>query len=165
MTGSGVNLRFELTQHVDDNDGAVGTNGEVSARLAQTYTIINQGNPVDFVLVRHLDHDFQGDNYLDDTVGVDFAELGRPQVFAQNVDLTETALILRTREDMTLVDGTVGFFYYCGKQFTTPPGNPDFPCDDCDEYYLSEEVTSEILERAERAVADGAEVEILRYAA
>ena len=38
-------------------------------------------------------------------------------------------------------------------------------CDNCDEYYLSEEVTSEILERAERAVADGAEVEILRYAA
>lgn len=38
-------------------------------------------------------------------------------------------------------------------------------CDNCDEYYLSEEVTREILKRAERAVAEGAEVEILRYAA
>lgn len=134
VTGGGVNLRFELTQHVDDNGGLVGPNGEVSARLAQTYTITNQGNPVDFVLVRHLDPDLQGDD--DGLVGADFAELGRPQVFAQNVDLTETALILRTREDMTLVDGTVGFFYYCGKQFTTPPGNPNHPCETCPEYGL-----------------------------
>ena len=38
-------------------------------------------------------------------------------------------------------------------------------CDDCEEYYLSEEVAAEVLKRAERAVAEGAEVEILRYAA
>lgn len=38
-------------------------------------------------------------------------------------------------------------------------------CDNCGEYYLSEEVTREILERANRAVEHGAEVEILRYAA
>ncbi len=38
-------------------------------------------------------------------------------------------------------------------------------CDNCDEYYLTEEVTGDLLERAERAVASGAEVEILRYAA
>jgi hypothetical protein len=35
----------------------------------------------------------------------------------------------------------------------------------CGEYYLSEEVTRRILERAEAAVTSGAEVEILRYAA
>lgn len=38
-------------------------------------------------------------------------------------------------------------------------------CDNCGEYYLSEAVTKQVLERAEAAVARGAEVEILRYAA
>ncbi len=38
-------------------------------------------------------------------------------------------------------------------------------CDNCGEYYLSEEVTGRLLERAEAAVQSGAEVEILRYAA
>ena len=38
-------------------------------------------------------------------------------------------------------------------------------CDDCDEYYLSEEVAADVLARAERAAAGGAEVEILSYAA
>lgn len=36
-------------------------------------------------------------------------------------------------------------------------------CDNCGEYYLGEAVTRELLERAETAVAGGAEV--LRYAA
>lgn len=44
-------------------------------------------------------------------------------------------------------------------------GVPAEVCDNCGEYYLSEEVTGEILARAERAVELGAEVEILRYAA
>ena len=38
-------------------------------------------------------------------------------------------------------------------------------CDNCGEYYLSEAVTEQLLPRAEKAVAQGAEVEILRFAA
>jgi YgiT-type zinc finger domain-containing protein len=44
-------------------------------------------------------------------------------------------------------------------------GVPAEVCDDCGEYYLSEEVTGVVLARAEEAVSRGAEVEILRYAA
>jgi YgiT-type zinc finger domain-containing protein len=42
------------------------------------------------------------------------------------------------------------------------PGNV---CENCGEYYLSKEITSVVLERAEEAVRKGAEVEILRFAA
>jgi len=38
-------------------------------------------------------------------------------------------------------------------------------CENCGEYYLSDEVTGDLLERAEEAIANGAEVEIRRYAA
>ena len=38
-------------------------------------------------------------------------------------------------------------------------------CENCGEYYLSENVTGELLERAEKAIENGAEVEILRFAA
>ncbi|MBN2471998.1 MAG: type II toxin-antitoxin system MqsA family antitoxin [Anaerolineae bacterium] len=38
-------------------------------------------------------------------------------------------------------------------------------CDNCGEYYLSEAITDELLQRAEAAVARGTEVEILRFAA
>jgi YgiT-type zinc finger domain-containing protein len=38
-------------------------------------------------------------------------------------------------------------------------------CENCGEYYLSEAVTEQLLTRAEQAVANGAEVEILRFAA
>jgi YgiT-type zinc finger domain-containing protein len=38
-------------------------------------------------------------------------------------------------------------------------------CENCGEYYLTDEVTGELLERAEEAIASGAEVEIRRYAA
>jgi hypothetical protein len=38
-------------------------------------------------------------------------------------------------------------------------------CENCGEYYLSDEVAGQVLERAEAAVSSGAEVEILRYAA
>jgi YgiT-type zinc finger domain-containing protein len=38
-------------------------------------------------------------------------------------------------------------------------------CANCGEYYLSIEVTAQVLERAETAVKSGAEVEILRFAA
>ena len=38
-------------------------------------------------------------------------------------------------------------------------------CENCGEYYLSKEVTEKLLARAEAAVENGAEVEILRFAA
>lgn len=38
-------------------------------------------------------------------------------------------------------------------------------CENCGEYYLSEEVTDQVLSRAEEAVKSGAEVEILKFAA
>ncbi|MBE9156832.1 type II toxin-antitoxin system MqsA family antitoxin [Nodosilinea sp. LEGE 06152] len=38
-------------------------------------------------------------------------------------------------------------------------------CENCGEYYLGDEVTGKLLERAEEAIASGAEVEIRRYAA
>ncbi len=38
-------------------------------------------------------------------------------------------------------------------------------CENCGEYYLLEEITEKLLERAEEAVSKGAEVEILKFAA
>jgi YgiT-type zinc finger domain-containing protein len=38
-------------------------------------------------------------------------------------------------------------------------------CDNCGEYYLSDEITEQVLQRAEIAIDNGAEVEIIRYAA
>jgi YgiT-type zinc finger domain-containing protein len=38
-------------------------------------------------------------------------------------------------------------------------------CENCGEYYLSDLVTAQVMERAEAAVKSGAEVEILRFAA
>ena len=38
-------------------------------------------------------------------------------------------------------------------------------CENCGEYYLSEAVSGQLLTRAEKAVDNGAEVEILRFAA
>ncbi|MEW6219385.1 MAG: type II toxin-antitoxin system MqsA family antitoxin [Thermodesulfobacteriota bacterium] len=42
---------------------------------------------------------------------------------------------------------------------------PAAVCQTCGEYYLDETVTGLVLQRAEEAVAKGAEVEILRFAA
>jgi YgiT-type zinc finger domain-containing protein len=38
-------------------------------------------------------------------------------------------------------------------------------CENCGEYYLSEAITEEILNKADDAVSQGAEVEIIRYVA
>jgi len=38
-------------------------------------------------------------------------------------------------------------------------------CDNCGEYYLSDQITEQVLQRAEIAIDNGAEVEIIRYAA
>jgi hypothetical protein len=44
-------------------------------------------------------------------------------------------------------------------------GVPAEICENCSEYYLSDDLTGQVLERAEVAVKSGAEVEILRFAA
>jgi len=44
-------------------------------------------------------------------------------------------------------------------------GVPADVCENCGEYYLSEAVTGQVLQRAEEAVRNGAEIEILRFAA
>jgi YgiT-type zinc finger domain-containing protein len=38
-------------------------------------------------------------------------------------------------------------------------------CENCGEYYLSDEITGQLMERAEEALQNGAEVEIVRFAA
>ena len=38
-------------------------------------------------------------------------------------------------------------------------------CDNCGEYYLSDAVNEQVLEKAELAITKGAELEIIRYAA
>ena len=38
-------------------------------------------------------------------------------------------------------------------------------CENCGEYFLSEEVTQKLMERADEAAKKGTEVEILRFAA
>ncbi len=52
-----------------------------------------------------------------------------------------------------------------GETIVILKGVPAEVCEECGEYYLSEEVTRRVLERAEQAVQSGAEVEIVRFAA
>ena len=42
---------------------------------------------------------------------------------------------------------------------------PALICENCGVYYLSDEITGDLLEKAEGAITGGAEVEIQRYAA
>ncbi|MBL1274698.1 MAG: type II toxin-antitoxin system MqsA family antitoxin [Ectothiorhodospiraceae bacterium] len=44
-------------------------------------------------------------------------------------------------------------------------GVPADVCENCGEYYLSEEMTDRVMSMAEEAVAHGAEIEVLRFAA
>jgi hypothetical protein len=44
-------------------------------------------------------------------------------------------------------------------------GVPAEICENCGEYYLSDDMTGQVLGRAESAVKSGAEVQILRFAA
>ncbi len=44
-------------------------------------------------------------------------------------------------------------------------GVPADICENCGEYYLSDEITGRVMETAEDAVRRGAEVEIVRFAA
>jgi YgiT-type zinc finger domain-containing protein len=44
-------------------------------------------------------------------------------------------------------------------------GVPAEVCENCGEYYLSQAVTSQVLEKAEEAYRKGVELEVLRFAA
>ena len=44
-------------------------------------------------------------------------------------------------------------------------GVPAELCDNCGQYYLSDDIAAQVLERAEASIQRGAEVEILRFAA
>jgi hypothetical protein len=44
-------------------------------------------------------------------------------------------------------------------------GVPADVCENCGEYYLSEEMTDRVLAMAKEAVDHGAEIEVLRFAA
>jgi len=61
--------------------------------------------------------------------------------------------------------GTVTVTLQRGEATIVIKSVPADVCDNCAEYYLSEEVTRRVLELGEEAVRKGVEVEILRYAA
>ncbi len=52
-----------------------------------------------------------------------------------------------------------------GETIVVTKNVPADVCENCGEYYLSESVTNKVMARAEEAVKNGAELEILRYAA
>ena len=52
-----------------------------------------------------------------------------------------------------------------GETIVVTKNVPADVCENCGEYYLSESVANTVMARAEEAVKNGAESEILRYAA
>jgi len=52
-----------------------------------------------------------------------------------------------------------------GESTVVIKGVPADVCENCGEPYFSESMTQKLLERAEQAVKNGAEVEIIRFAA
>lgn len=110
----------------------LGPRGEVSAFIDLTYSLTNlTDDTLELMLIRHIDEDMPwvsaglGGNFaLDDFVGVDFAELGYPQVYAQDGDLSTAALVLSTTESPLPVPGhpgipgTTAFWYYLPKGFS-----------------------------------------------
>ena len=61
--------------------------------------------------------------------------------------------------------GTVTVSLSRGESTIVIKGVPADVCDNCGEYYLSEQITRRVYEMADDAVRAGAEVEILRFAA
>lgn len=128
----GIDLNVTLTQSV-----AVANPGpanEAAASLRQTVEITNNGGSELLLrLNKHIDEDMpwgtvnQFSFWLDDLVGMDFAELGRPQVYAQDEELVTAALILRTVEDMELDPRTTEFVYYAAKEGTSTDRGADCP--------------------------------------
>ncbi len=134
LQGNSVNLHWTLTQKVSPLPD--GPQGGPSAILEQTYTFTNHGDgAMEFIVVKHLDPDLPDDGGtfpLFHTVGVDYSELGREQVYARKLGSSVAAIVLRTREDMTLDPRTVDTVYYVGRQnMPSPPGNSDYPGGAC----------------------------------
>lgn len=63
------------------------------------------------------------------------------------------------------VPGTTTVVLQRGETTVVIKNVPAEICDNCGEYYLSEEITRRVLALAEAAVAQGAEIEVLRFAA
>ncbi len=61
--------------------------------------------------------------------------------------------------------GTTTVTLQRGETIVVLKGVPADICDNCGEYTLSKSVTERIMARAEDAVRNGAEIEIIRYAA
>lgn len=64
-----------------------------------------------------------------------------------------------------LQPGTATVTLERGQTMVVIKGVPADVCDNCGEYYLSAEMSGQVLALAESAVSKGAEVEILRWAA
>jgi YgiT-type zinc finger domain-containing protein len=64
-----------------------------------------------------------------------------------------------------LVPGTTTVILQRGETTIIIKSVPADVCDNCGEYYLSEETTRRVLALAEVAVAQGAEIEVIRFAA
>jgi YgiT-type zinc finger domain-containing protein len=64
-----------------------------------------------------------------------------------------------------LADGRTTVTFQRGETTVVIKDVPAQVCDNCGEYYLSEEMSRQVLAMAESAVSKGAEVEILRWAA
>ncbi|MDZ7840481.1 MAG: type II toxin-antitoxin system MqsA family antitoxin [Gammaproteobacteria bacterium] len=64
-----------------------------------------------------------------------------------------------------MLEGTTTVTLQRGETTVVIKDVPAQVCDNCGEYYLSEEMTERVLGMAEAAVSKGAEVEILRWAA
>lgn len=61
--------------------------------------------------------------------------------------------------------GTVTVALHRGEASVIIKGVPAEVCSNCGEYYLSEKVSEQVMKLAETAIADHAEVGVLRYAA
>lgn len=123
-------IQVALTQTVKTAEP--GPRGEVSAYIDLTYSLTNlTDETLELMLIRHIDEDmpwvdapFGGQFALDDLVGVDFAELGYPQVYAQDGDVSTAALVLSTTESPLPIPGhpgipgTTAFWYYVPKGFS-----------------------------------------------
>jgi YgiT-type zinc finger domain-containing protein len=64
-----------------------------------------------------------------------------------------------------LQDGTTTVVLERGETTVVIKDVPAEICENCGEYYLSEELTEKVMAMAEKAVRNHAEVEILRFAA
>lgn len=113
VTGTDTDLRFDLTQSVEDAPPG-------GSLLRQVYTITNQSAlPITFTLLRLFDADMMwSGGFSDDEVGTETNALpGSRSVFMQDMGLPSTRVTLHSDE---------GRDYVGTKQGITPPGGPVF---------------------------------------